>query len=166
MKPPGFGINFTASFNPPEYNGLKFNTEKGAPAMPEETDKIEAEIKRLARDYSYCPYYPKSEFIERIDHSIEILASLQGVLLVITADHSTPCSLMTHSADPVPICFHGLDVRTDDVKELGERACASGGLGRMVGLEVITEIINILGLSLPLARKVTEPSLSTTTSSA
>ncbi len=28
------GINFTASFNPPEYNGLKYNVETGAPAMP------------------------------------------------------------------------------------------------------------------------------------
>ena len=27
-------INFTASHNPPEYNGLKFSTETGAPAMP------------------------------------------------------------------------------------------------------------------------------------
>ena len=29
------GINFTASFNPPEYNGLKLNLETGAPALPE-----------------------------------------------------------------------------------------------------------------------------------
>ncbi len=35
------GINFTASFNPPRYNGLKYNTERGAPAMPAETDVIE-----------------------------------------------------------------------------------------------------------------------------
>ena len=27
-------INFTASHNPPEYNGLKFSTSNGAPAMP------------------------------------------------------------------------------------------------------------------------------------
>jgi phosphomannomutase len=30
-------INFTASHNPPEYNGLKFNDDKGAPAPPEVT---------------------------------------------------------------------------------------------------------------------------------
>jgi len=34
------GINFTASFNPPEYNGLKLNLETGAPALPNETDKV------------------------------------------------------------------------------------------------------------------------------
>ncbi|MFZ3213822.1 MAG: phosphoglucomutase/phosphomannomutase family protein [Terriglobales bacterium] len=40
-------INFTASHNPPEYNGIKFSTPDGAPALPEVTDKIEAEIARL-----------------------------------------------------------------------------------------------------------------------
>src|SRR6201987_540198 len=37
-------INFTASHNPPEYNGIKFSTPDGAPALPEVTKKIEAEI--------------------------------------------------------------------------------------------------------------------------
>ena len=31
-------INFTASHNPPEYNGLKFSTSNGAPALPEITE--------------------------------------------------------------------------------------------------------------------------------
>jgi 2,3-bisphosphoglycerate-independent phosphoglycerate mutase len=92
-------------------------------------------------------YVGKKEFIGRIDQSLERLLSLEKTLLVVTADHSTPCSLRKHSADPVPICFCGLDVRSDSVAEFGERACASGGLGRMLGLEVMPEIINILGLS-------------------
>jgi phosphoglucomutase len=37
-------INFTASHNPPEYNGIKFSTPDGAPALPEFTKAIEAEI--------------------------------------------------------------------------------------------------------------------------
>lgn len=40
-------IMFTASHNPPEYNGLKFIPENMSPAMPEVTQKIEAEIKRI-----------------------------------------------------------------------------------------------------------------------
>ncbi|HXP46423.1 MAG TPA: phosphoglucomutase/phosphomannomutase family protein [Terriglobales bacterium] len=40
-------INFTASHNPPEYNGIKFSTPDGAPALPEATNRIEAEIARL-----------------------------------------------------------------------------------------------------------------------
>jgi phosphoglucomutase len=37
-------INFTASHNPPEYNGIKFSTPDGCPSLPEVTKKIEAEI--------------------------------------------------------------------------------------------------------------------------
>jgi alpha-D-glucose phosphate-specific phosphoglucomutase len=40
-------INFTASHNPPEYNGIKFSTHDGAPALPEVTKQIEAAIDAL-----------------------------------------------------------------------------------------------------------------------
>ena len=40
-------INFTASHNPPEYNGIKFSTHDGAPALPEVTKRIEAAINAL-----------------------------------------------------------------------------------------------------------------------
>ncbi len=35
------GINFTASHNPPEYQGIKFSTSDGAPALPDITKQIE-----------------------------------------------------------------------------------------------------------------------------
>lgn len=71
------GINFTASFNPPEYNGLKFNTESGAPALPAVTDRIEKNIRQLSEDFSFCPYYPKSEFIEKINLQQDYLMFIQ-----------------------------------------------------------------------------------------
>lgn len=71
------GINFTASFNPPEYNGLKYNTEKGAPALPEETDMIEDEIKLLNKDSLVWPYYPRTEYVEKIDFQSDYLSLLQ-----------------------------------------------------------------------------------------
>ena len=37
-------INFTASHNPPEYQGIKFSTPDGAPAMPDVTKEIETAI--------------------------------------------------------------------------------------------------------------------------
>ena len=46
MKTSG-AINFTASHNPPEYNGIKFSTHDGAPALPEVTKQIEAAIAGL-----------------------------------------------------------------------------------------------------------------------
>ena len=41
-------INFTASHNPPEYNGIKFSTADGAPALPDVTARIEAEIAKTS----------------------------------------------------------------------------------------------------------------------
>lgn len=38
------GINFTASHNPPEYQGIKFSTADGAPALPEVTTQIEHRV--------------------------------------------------------------------------------------------------------------------------
>jgi phosphoglucomutase len=40
-------INFTASHNPPEYNGIKFSTPDGAPALPEVTKEIEDAIAQI-----------------------------------------------------------------------------------------------------------------------
>ena len=71
------GINFTASFNPPEYNGLKFNVGTGAPALPQVTDEVEREIKSLINEFSFCPYYPRSGFIEKINLRQDYLAYIQ-----------------------------------------------------------------------------------------
>ncbi|HEY0544291.1 MAG TPA: hypothetical protein VGC91_02755, partial [Pyrinomonadaceae bacterium] len=40
-------INFTASHNPPEYNGMKFSTADGAPALPEVTKEVERLISEI-----------------------------------------------------------------------------------------------------------------------
>ena len=40
-------INFTASHNPPEYNGLKFSPDWGGPALPETTTDIETRANGL-----------------------------------------------------------------------------------------------------------------------
>src|SRR5436853_5207416 len=45
------GINMTASHNPAEWQGLKFSTYNGAPAQPEITKLIEANIARLQEEH-------------------------------------------------------------------------------------------------------------------
>src|ERR1035437_2054045 len=48
------GINMTASHNPAEYQGLKFSTFNGAPATPDVTKQIEANIVKLqAQNWSF-----------------------------------------------------------------------------------------------------------------
>src|SRR6202046_4150692 len=51
----GGSINFTASHNPPEYNGIKYSTPDGAPALPEVTHQIEANIKALGEEVAAPP---------------------------------------------------------------------------------------------------------------
>jgi len=48
-------INFTASHNPAEYNGIKFSTPDGAPALPEFTSQIEAAIVKADEDGGAAP---------------------------------------------------------------------------------------------------------------
>lgn len=71
------GINFTASFNPPEYNGFKFNTETGAPALPEVTKEIEANVRALQRRPAFLRPYSKDDQISKIDLQADYLRLLQ-----------------------------------------------------------------------------------------
>lgn len=47
------GINFTASHNPPEYNGIKFSPSWGGPALPETTRQIERRANDMMGDFCY-----------------------------------------------------------------------------------------------------------------
>src|SRR5437879_1606131 len=73
-------INFTASHNPPEYSGIKFSTPDGAPALPEVTGKIEAEI--AASDAAGEGHKPrsKSAAAEVLEPRSAYLARLQEII--------------------------------------------------------------------------------------
>ncbi len=47
------GINFTASHNPPEYQGLKFSPDWGGPALPATTNDIERRANELMKTHAY-----------------------------------------------------------------------------------------------------------------
>lgn len=88
----------------------------------------------------------KKAFIEKCDIAAEELLNLpENVLLVVTADHSTACELKAHSAEPVPVMFCSNHVRVDDVVEFNERAFVTGGIGRIVGADIMPEVMNIMG---------------------
>jgi 2,3-bisphosphoglycerate-independent phosphoglycerate mutase len=92
-------------------------------------------------------YIGKSAFIEKIDVAVKDLVDMKDVVLLITGDHSTPCAMKRHSADPVPVVIRGPGVRKDNVVSFGERACVSGGLGHILGADLMPEISNLVGLS-------------------
>ncbi len=47
------GINFTASHNPPHYNGIKFSPSWGGPALPETTRDIERRANEMLGEICY-----------------------------------------------------------------------------------------------------------------
>jgi len=71
------GINFTASFNPPEFNGLKFNVSTGAPALPEVTERIEQEVVKVNPESVKPDYYPNLSYIHKVDLQPAYLEFLQ-----------------------------------------------------------------------------------------
>src|SRR6266571_4210279 len=60
-------INITASHNPGEYNGIKFSTSDGAPALPEVTSEIENEIVQLQQSKWEFIAKPDDKLIETVD---------------------------------------------------------------------------------------------------
>ena len=85
----GGGVNFTASHNPPEYNGIKFSTADGAPALPDVTERIEAEIaKTTDADSEPAPAAtsdaidPRSPYLERLAAIVDVAALRKADLRV------------------------------------------------------------------------------------
>ena len=72
-------INFTASHNPPEYNGIKFSTPDGAPALPEVTSAIEALIAANGDAGKSAPALPKTA-AEKVDPRPAYLARLKEII--------------------------------------------------------------------------------------
>lgn len=87
----------------------------------------------------------KKGFIEKIDKAADVLLEVPDALIVITADHSTSSELKAHTGDPVPLLISGSGVRVDGIEEFGERQCAKGGIGRIKGVQLMPEIVNLLG---------------------
>lgn len=61
----------------------------------------------------------------------------EDLVIVFTADHSTPCSLGDHSGDPVPITIYTPGNVMDDAFEYSESGCAHGRIGRIRGNSII-----------------------------
>jgi phosphoglucomutase len=85
-------INFTASHNPPEYNGIKFSTPDGAPALPEVTKAIESEIAAFdsgstngakGGSIKSQPLDPRGAYLTRLREVIDLAAIRKAGLRVV-----------------------------------------------------------------------------------
>ncbi|MEM3765411.1 MAG: 2,3-bisphosphoglycerate-independent phosphoglycerate mutase [Candidatus Bathyarchaeia archaeon] len=90
----------------------------------------------------------KVEVIEKIDRMLSYILNkvdLGETYLALTADHTTSCVTRNHEGDPVPVAIMGPYVRSDNVEEFSERACAKGGLGRLRGKDLMLILMNFIG---------------------
>ena len=83
----------------------------------------------------------KTSVVEQIDgrffNRLTREADLEDVVFVVSADHSTPCSLKGHSADPVPVIISGSNVKGDSICRFTEKEASGGSLGTLRGVEVL-----------------------------
>ena len=81
----------------------------------------------------------KCEVVRRLDEMAGYIRENlpEDFVLVLTADHSTPCTVMDHSADPVPITIYSDDVVLDNAETYSESGCAAGSMGRIRGTDII-----------------------------
>lgn len=75
--------------------------------------------------------------IEEMDSFIPRLMALNPDVVIVGGDHSTPAILKSHSWHPVPLLLYSERVRSDNIKEFGERACSQGSLGLLKATEVM-----------------------------
>ncbi|MGA2243920.1 MAG: phosphoglucomutase/phosphomannomutase family protein [Verrucomicrobiota bacterium] len=92
------GINLTASHNPAEYQGLKFSTFNGAPATPDVTQQIEANIVKLQGagwsfkaapfgSYECKTFNPQPDYFKQLQKLVDF-AALKKAKLKVAVDLS------------------------------------------------------------------------------
>jgi 2,3-bisphosphoglycerate-independent phosphoglycerate mutase len=140
-----FGLKPLAIAGYPMYKGIARLLGMNLAA---DTNTIEDEIKALHANYEDYDFFfihikytdsrgedgqftEKVKVIEKVDTLIPQICALNPDVLIVTGDHSTPAVMAGHSWHPVPVLLSAKTCLPDLAKTFGERACMSGGLGRM-----------------------------------
>ncbi len=79
----------------------------------------------------------KVAVLEEADSIIPDLMKAGPDVILVTGDHSTPATMMSHSWHPVPFLIHGGRAQNDEASSFGETACRSGAHGLIRGCELM-----------------------------
>ena len=92
----------------------------------------------------------KMENIEDIDKQFfgTLLENIdpRKVVVMISADHSTPCIYKGHSDDPVPLLISGNMIENDNAQRFTETESKNGSIGLIEGSQVVETAIKIIKL--------------------
>jgi 2,3-bisphosphoglycerate-independent phosphoglycerate mutase len=89
----------------------------------------------------------KVDFLEKVDAVIGEVMNIPDTYFILTADHSTPISVMDHTGDPVPLVIKGPEIRVDDVEKFDERSATKGGLCRIRGSDIMNILMDLMNKS-------------------
>ncbi len=139
-----FGLRAAALADYPMYRGL--SKLVGMEVISKDAELLDriATVKKRREDFDFFyvhfkktdaagedgDFEKKVKFIEELDSAIPELMKTRPDVLVVTADHSTPATMASHSWHPVPLLLWGHNVRVDVQTSFGESAASLGGLGR------------------------------------
>lgn len=132
-------------------NDIKTRIEE-AVALLEHYDFIHVHTKAPDEAGHTKDPFNKVREIEALDKGVgeclELLIKRQDIVLIITSDHSTPCTQpLIHSGEPVPICIVGENIRRDAVRQFDEISCGHGALGWVNGKDFMPIVLNCLDKS-------------------
>lgn len=86
--------------------------------------------------------FEKKAMFEYIDRTLfkflRKFAPPNNVKVVVTADHSTPCKLKAHSADPVPVLLYNDSI--PKAKKFCEKDARIGTIGRIIGKDLFSKV--------------------------
>jgi 2,3-bisphosphoglycerate-independent phosphoglycerate mutase len=150
--PEVFGLKSAAIAAYPMYRGL---ARLIGMELLETGEKIEEEFSTLEKNWNEYDFFflhikktdsygedgnfeNKIKVIEEVDKQLPRILNLKPDVIIVTGDHSTPSILKKHSWHPVPVLIWSKICRPDNVKNFGERACITGGLGpRLPAVEMM-----------------------------
>jgi len=86
--------------------------------------------------------WEKKMMLEYIDKTLfkflRRFAPPNKIRILVTGDHSTPCKLKAHSADPVPVLFYNDSIPKE--KKFSEKEARKGTLGGFMGNELLKKV--------------------------
>jgi 2,3-bisphosphoglycerate-independent phosphoglycerate mutase len=90
----------------------------------------------------------KRDVIASIDHAFfeELLTRIDPshTLIAVTGDHATSSVRKAHTADPVPLLAAGGSITPDGSRSFGERACATGSMGQLLGPQILPRLTRLM----------------------
>jgi len=154
-----FKLKTLAVANYPMYRGVAFlldmdlnpvtaDTKTEFEAVKENYDKYDfffVHVKGTDARGEDGDFDAKVKVIEEVDSLLPMLTGLNPDVMVVTADHSTPAEMSSHSWHPVPVLVHSNICRVDDVQTFDEIACINGGLGRMPSMNLMPIVLGNAG---------------------